>query len=261
MGELVFKDDELLFESDELIMGDGSCSCECSDGGGCAGNTTEADFGYEIIDCEAPWGVAFTDASTPDPAETIVSWAWDFGGDGTSTLQDPTHDFSGTGDYTVELTVTDSAGCTSVKQYLVRIRECKCGAENSCGCISAELPTITVTITGDVGLCTAMAGVHTLTQIGATCEWIKTTGTFPTATSWTVQILCAGEDDVVEVNFNYAQPSRALGLTKDFPHLGAIGAHTETGDCDGLDVTLVEADGGTFSTCFTGASLTVHITA
>lgn len=53
----------------------------------------------------------FTDASTfTSPATAIGSWAWDFGDGGTSTLQNPTHQYASAGTYTVGLTVIDNAG-------------------------------------------------------------------------------------------------------------------------------------------------------
>ncbi len=44
----------------------------------------------------------------------IVSWLWDFGDSTTSTLQNPSHSFTGNGPWQVCLTTTDSIGCTSV---------------------------------------------------------------------------------------------------------------------------------------------------
>lgn len=55
---------------------------------------------------------SFTDLST-DGDGTITAWSWDFGGDGTSNAQHPTHTFSAAGDYTVSLTVTDEHGMDS----------------------------------------------------------------------------------------------------------------------------------------------------
>ena len=59
-----------------------------------------------------PLNVQFTDTSTNTP----TSWSWDFDNNGTpdSTLQSPTHVFSGAGTYTVKLTATNAAGGTSV---------------------------------------------------------------------------------------------------------------------------------------------------
>ncbi|HPS73667.1 MAG TPA: PKD domain-containing protein, partial [Bacteroidales bacterium] len=57
----------------------------------------------------------FTDASTA-PQGTITTWNWNFGDPGsgslnTSTLQNPTHIFSNTGNFNVTLQVTTSDGC------------------------------------------------------------------------------------------------------------------------------------------------------
>ncbi|MDP4281791.1 MAG: PKD domain-containing protein [Bacteroidota bacterium] len=65
----------------------------------------------------ACFGIAtvFSDNSTAN-ASSISSWNWDFGDPGsgtnnTSTLQNPTHSFSSTGNFSVTLTVTNSNGC------------------------------------------------------------------------------------------------------------------------------------------------------
>lgn len=72
------------------------------------GDTTRpnADFtGTPTSGC-APLTVAFTDLSTGE----ITSWDWDFGDGGTSTLQNPVHDYLSAGSYTVSLTVTGPSG-------------------------------------------------------------------------------------------------------------------------------------------------------
>jgi len=50
--------------------------------------------------------------SGSDPDGTIVSWAWDFAGLGSSTEQNPSFIFFDDGDYVVTLTVTDDGGAT-----------------------------------------------------------------------------------------------------------------------------------------------------
>lgn len=62
--------------------------------------------------------LCFTDASTFVPTTSLTGWSWNFGDpasgiNNTSTLQNPCHQFSTSGSYTVTLTVTSSAGCTS----------------------------------------------------------------------------------------------------------------------------------------------------
>ncbi|GAA4369507.1 hypothetical protein GCM10023185_43190 [Hymenobacter saemangeumensis] len=54
--------------------------------------------------------VQFTDQSTGAP----TSWLWDFGDGNTSTQQNPSHQYTATGTYTVSLTVTNSIGPTTL---------------------------------------------------------------------------------------------------------------------------------------------------
>src|SRR5690606_23948150 len=51
-----------------------------------------------------------------------VSYLWSFGdGTPTSTATSPQHIYNGTGTYTVELTATSPAGCTSVSQQDITV--------------------------------------------------------------------------------------------------------------------------------------------
>ncbi|MCB0679119.1 MAG: PKD domain-containing protein [Saprospiraceae bacterium] len=59
--------------------------------------------------------VVFTDQSIYDP----TSWSWDFGDGNTSTMQDPTHTYAASGDYTVCLTVANSEGSDEACQDLM----------------------------------------------------------------------------------------------------------------------------------------------
>lgn len=57
--------------------------------------------------------VVFVDGSSVDPSDTIVAWLWDFGGFGTSTLQDPAPvTFNQVGTWPVRLTITTASGLT-----------------------------------------------------------------------------------------------------------------------------------------------------
>lgn len=72
---------------------------------------TQAEFNvtnncyYNIDFSSSP---SFTPANT-----TFASYAWNFGDGGTSTSANPTHTYTAAGNYTVTLTVTNSAGCSS----------------------------------------------------------------------------------------------------------------------------------------------------
>jgi PKD repeat protein len=64
--------------------------------------------------------VDFTDMSSVTGSSIPVTYSWDFGDTGTSTDQNPTHLYTTNGNFTVELTVTDSCG-TDVTSQTVTI--------------------------------------------------------------------------------------------------------------------------------------------
>ena len=65
-----------------------------------------ADFQADATDVFTGAVVTFTDLSTNNPTE----WAWDFGDQGTSTMENPTHTYTAAGVYTVSLTTTNEGG-------------------------------------------------------------------------------------------------------------------------------------------------------
>lgn len=67
-----------------------------------------ADFTANVTSGNAPLVVQFTDLSTS--YDSIVSWEWDFGDVETSIEQNPTHEYSDAGTYTVKLTVSEADG-------------------------------------------------------------------------------------------------------------------------------------------------------
>ena len=70
------------------------------------------------ISCRAPFVVNFQDISP-----NAVSWQWNFGDGGTSTQQNPSHQYNTEGQFNVTLTIVDDKGCTNniVKSSFVRI--------------------------------------------------------------------------------------------------------------------------------------------
>jgi len=54
----------------------------------------------------APLTVQFTDLSSNAP----TSWSWSFGDGGTSTAQNPSHQFASAGTYSVSLTADNDEG-------------------------------------------------------------------------------------------------------------------------------------------------------
>ncbi|MEJ8568077.1 DNRLRE domain-containing protein [Elongatibacter sediminis] len=77
-----------------------------------------ADFSFSCggLDCD------FTDLSS-DSDGAIVAWDWDFGDGQTANQQHPSHSYTGAGDYTVVLTVTDDDGATDALSDTVSVSE------------------------------------------------------------------------------------------------------------------------------------------
>jgi len=69
-----------------------------------------ANFTSNVTSGTAPLNVGFTDTSTGTP----TSWKWSFGDGVNSTVKNPTHNYSKAGNYTVILTVSNSAGSNAV---------------------------------------------------------------------------------------------------------------------------------------------------
>ena len=65
-----------------------------------------ARFTADTLSGDFPLTVQFTDTSTNTP----TSWAWTFGDAGTSTAQNPSHEYAAAGSYTVGLTATNAGG-------------------------------------------------------------------------------------------------------------------------------------------------------
>ena len=79
-----------------------------------------AEFSGNPTNGEAPLMVYFTDQSSGSP----TSWDWSFGDSGTSGAQNPSHEYTSGGDYTVSLEVCNSAGCdTETKPGYISVSE------------------------------------------------------------------------------------------------------------------------------------------
>lgn len=88
------------------VTGDGGSDTETKNSYITVNDQPTADFSASPTSGMVPLTVNFTDASTGNP----ISWSWDFGDGGTSTLQNPTHDYTVAGSYTVILTATNDCG-------------------------------------------------------------------------------------------------------------------------------------------------------
>jgi gliding motility-associated-like protein len=69
--------------------------------------------------CLAPFTVQFTDLTAG-----ATSWQWDFGDGNTSSQQNPSHQYSNFGNYTVSLTATTLSGCTNtlIKTTYIKVQ-------------------------------------------------------------------------------------------------------------------------------------------
>jgi gliding motility-associated-like protein len=63
----------------------------------------------------------FTDNTTIITPDTIAQWYWDFGGQGASTLQNPSNVYQNAGNYQVTLVATSGSGCTGSAVTLVTV--------------------------------------------------------------------------------------------------------------------------------------------
>ncbi len=85
-----------------------------------------ADFAYNGI-CSGE-AIPFEDLSTFLPDESIATWDWDFGdpGSGASNLsnqQDPSHNFSTSGTFTVTLMITMASGCSVSSVQTITVQQ------------------------------------------------------------------------------------------------------------------------------------------
>lgn len=69
----------------------------------------------------APLTVAFASTGSSDPDGSIVSWYWDFGDNGNSTEEQPTHVYLAPGTYTAQLTVTDNCSATATDNVTITV--------------------------------------------------------------------------------------------------------------------------------------------
>lgn len=75
------------------------------------------------VDPEATQPVSFGHASLVTPGDSLTAIEWSFGDGGTATGANPVHTYAASGNYTLALTVTNSAGCTFTSEQIIEVGE------------------------------------------------------------------------------------------------------------------------------------------
>ena len=94
--------EKLLDVSDSTVFAPATLA---GSGGAATNSPPTADFSFSTDGLTA----SFTDQSS-DSDGIVVAWSWDFGDSSTSTAQNPSHTYAGSGTYPVTLIVTDDEG-------------------------------------------------------------------------------------------------------------------------------------------------------
>lgn len=110
-----------------------------------------ADFTFDQAIENLP--VVFTGVDETILDNEVISWRWDFGGLGFSTLQNPNFTFSKSGEYNIDLTVNTSQGCVDLISKIVTIRKAICPTIfldlTDTVCINERVQTVNETVNAD----------------------------------------------------------------------------------------------------------------
>lgn len=100
----------------------------------------------------APVNVRFTTTAS-DPDGQVVSYRWEFGDGGTSSLQSPSYTFQRGGSFTAKVTVRDNAGATSTAGVVINVSDGKGNTTRNIvwkNVVNARVSGNTITKTSDV---------------------------------------------------------------------------------------------------------------
>ncbi|UWX56073.1 PKD domain-containing protein [Maribacter litopenaei] len=165
-----------------------------------------------VLEGNAPLEVSFTgDQSTDDVA--VISYDWDFGNSGNSTLANPVQTFSSPGTYTVSLTVTDDGGLQDTTTLEIVVNENGAPVAVASSDIFEGNAPLDVTFTGDQS--TDDIGIATYSWDfgdGTTSNLPNPTHTFATADVYTVTLTVTddgGLEDSDTITITASDPNGA----------------------------------------------------
>jgi len=107
--------------------------------------------------------IQFTDISTSQGLP-ISNWNWFFAGEGSSSVQNPTHAFNQQGNYVVQLTASNSIGCSGTKQRSIAV---------------SDVPAPNFTFTPSYGLPPLVVNYTNLSPANGSYIWSYGDGTLP----------------------------------------------------------------------------------
>lgn len=107
--------------------------------------------------------IQFTDISTSQGLP-ISNWNWFFAGEGSSSVQNPTHAFNQQGNYVVQFTASNSIGCSGTKQRSIAV---------------SDVPAPNFTFTPSYGLPPLVVNYTNLSPANGSYIWSYGDGTLP----------------------------------------------------------------------------------
>lgn len=179
-----------------------------------------AQISYAVKVACLPIAVQFTDASTSCPGNAIIQWLWNFGDGTTSGAQNPLHNYTKTGSFTVKLTVTAVSGLTSTRSKSIFLTN--------------GTPPV-VNLGNDSTLCPGAGMVLNAGNSGATYAW--STG----ATAQTIGVSKSGAYSVVVNKTGCIAKDTILVTVKTSP---VVSLGNDTAVCAGVTVPLDAGNAG-----------------
>ncbi|WP_246589144.1 PKD domain-containing protein [Methanofollis formosanus] len=210
-----------------------------------------ADFSANVTSGSPPLAVRFTSQAA---GSGPLTYAWEFGDGGTSTAEHPVHVYADEGAYTVQLTVTNSAGSdTAVREDLIEVGYPAPQAGFTADVTSGEAPlSVQFTDTsrhatawqwnfGDGGTSTLQDPAHTYDEPGIYTVKLTVTGPGGTASAQhEITALAPGGDQTPFKN--HALPCRIEAEDYDLGGEGVAYHDTEAGNQGNSDYRSDDVD-------------------